>query len=88
MPQQDACTLLDSDHQKVEELFAEYESAGQDQSRKSRLAETIRRPTKSTGGREDERFERSGGLEYSTNVGEHEYGQNESLISFVKSGTI
>ena len=41
MPQQDACTLLDNDHQKVEQLFAEYQSAGNDQSRKSRLAQTI-----------------------------------------------
>lgn len=41
MPQQDACALLDNDHQKVERLFAEYQSAGNDQTRKSRLAQTI-----------------------------------------------
>lgn len=41
MPQQDACTLLDDDHRKVEQLFAEYQAAGKDQSRKSRLAQTI-----------------------------------------------
>jgi iron-sulfur cluster repair protein YtfE (RIC family) len=41
MPQQDACALLDSDHQKVEQLFAEYQSAGNDQTKKSRLAQTI-----------------------------------------------
>ena len=41
MTQQDACTLLDSDHQKVERLFAEYQSAGGDSSRKSELAQTI-----------------------------------------------
>ena len=41
MPQQDACTLLDSDHQKVERLFAEFQSAGTDQARKSKLAQTI-----------------------------------------------
>lgn len=41
MPQQDACELLDSDHQKVERLFAEYQSAGNDQTKKSRLAQTI-----------------------------------------------
>jgi hemerythrin superfamily protein len=41
MPQQDACTLLDDDHRKVERLFAEYQSAGNDQTRKSRLAQTI-----------------------------------------------
>lgn len=40
MPQQDACTLLDADHQKVERLFAEYESAT-DIARKSTLAQTI-----------------------------------------------
>ena len=41
MPQQDACAMLDSDHEKVERLFAEYQSAGNDQTRKSRLAQTI-----------------------------------------------
>ena len=41
MPQQDACALLDSDHQKVERLFAAYQSAGNDQTKKSRLAQTI-----------------------------------------------
>jgi iron-sulfur cluster repair protein YtfE (RIC family) len=41
MPQQDACALLDSDHQKVERLFAEYQSAGTDPSRKSQLAQAI-----------------------------------------------
>lgn len=41
MPQQDACTLLDSDHQKVEQLFAQYQSAGDDLAKKSRLAQTI-----------------------------------------------
>ncbi|MBA3774290.1 MAG: hemerythrin domain-containing protein [Ramlibacter sp.] len=38
---QDACALLDSDHQKVERLFAEYQAAGNDQSRKSKLAQVI-----------------------------------------------
>jgi hemerythrin superfamily protein len=41
MPQQDACTLLDNDHRKVEQLFAEYQSAANDPGRKSRLAQTI-----------------------------------------------
>lgn len=41
MPQQDACTLLDDDHRKVEELFAQYRSAGNDQTTRSRLAQTI-----------------------------------------------
>jgi hemerythrin superfamily protein len=41
MPQQDACAVLDSDHQKVERLFAEYQSVGNDQTKKSRLAQTI-----------------------------------------------
>jgi len=41
MPQQDACALLDSDHQKVERLFAEYQSVGTDPSRKSQLAQAI-----------------------------------------------
>jgi iron-sulfur cluster repair protein YtfE (RIC family) len=40
MPQQDACALLDSDHEKVERLFAEYQSAT-DQAKKSTLAQTI-----------------------------------------------
>jgi iron-sulfur cluster repair protein YtfE (RIC family) len=40
MTQQDACTLLDTDHQKVERLFAEYQSA-QNASRKSQLAQEI-----------------------------------------------
>lgn len=40
MPQQDACTLLDSDHRTVEQLFTEYQSAT-DQGQKSRLAQTI-----------------------------------------------
>lgn len=39
MPQQDACTLLDEDHKKVEQLFKEYLSA--DASRKQQLAQTI-----------------------------------------------
>jgi hemerythrin-like domain-containing protein len=39
MPQQDACTLLDEDHKKVEQLFKEYQSA--DASRKQQLAQTI-----------------------------------------------
>ena len=40
MTQQDACTLLDADHKKVEGLFADYQSA-QDPSRKSELAQQI-----------------------------------------------
>ena len=40
MTQQDACTLLDTDHQKVERLFTEYQSA-QDAARKSQLAQEI-----------------------------------------------
>jgi hemerythrin superfamily protein len=40
MPQQDACALLDADHQKVEGLFAQYQSAT-DAARKSTLAQTI-----------------------------------------------
>jgi iron-sulfur cluster repair protein YtfE (RIC family) len=39
MPQQDACTLLDEDHKKVEQLFQQYQSA--DASRKQQLAQTI-----------------------------------------------
>lgn len=41
MPQQDACALLDSDHEKVERLFAEYKAAGNDRDKKSKLAQTI-----------------------------------------------
>lgn len=41
MTQKDACTLLDTDHQKVERLFAEYQAAGSNLSRKSQLAKTI-----------------------------------------------
>jgi hemerythrin superfamily protein len=41
MAQQDAIALLDSDHQKVERLFAEFESARGDSSKKSQLAQTI-----------------------------------------------
>ena len=40
MTQQDACTLLDTDHQKVERLFAEYQSAP-NASKKSQLAQKI-----------------------------------------------
>jgi hemerythrin superfamily protein len=40
MTQQDACTLLDADHQNVELLFTEYQSA-QDAAKKSELAQTI-----------------------------------------------
>ena len=40
MTQQDACALLDTDHQKVERLFTEYQSA-EDASRKSQLAQQI-----------------------------------------------
>lgn len=40
MTQQDACTLLDTDHQKVERLFAEYQSA-QNAAKKSALAQQI-----------------------------------------------
>ena len=41
MSQQDACTLLDNDHQTVERLFADYRSAGKDLDTKSRLAQTV-----------------------------------------------
>jgi hemerythrin superfamily protein len=41
MTQKDACALLDGDYEKVERLFAEYQSAGSDQSRKSDLAQAI-----------------------------------------------
>jgi len=40
MTQQDACTLLDADHKKVEQLFSEYQST-QNASRKSELAQEI-----------------------------------------------
>jgi hemerythrin superfamily protein len=40
MTQQDACTLLDADHQKVERLFAEYQST-QNASKKSQRAQEI-----------------------------------------------
>jgi iron-sulfur cluster repair protein YtfE (RIC family) len=39
MAQQDACTLLDDDHKKVEQLFMQYQSA--DPARKNQLAQTI-----------------------------------------------
>ncbi len=41
MTQKDACALLDSDHKKVERLFAEYQSAGSDTLKKSQLAQAI-----------------------------------------------
>jgi hemerythrin-like domain-containing protein len=41
MAQQDACTLLDDDHKKVEQLFVQYQSAGADRSRKQQLATSI-----------------------------------------------
>jgi iron-sulfur cluster repair protein YtfE (RIC family) len=41
MTQKDACALLDSDHEKVERLFAEYQSAGTDLPKKSQLAQAI-----------------------------------------------
>lgn len=41
MTQKDACALLDSDHEKVERLFAEYQSAGSDTLKKSQLAQAI-----------------------------------------------
>jgi iron-sulfur cluster repair protein YtfE (RIC family) len=40
MNAKDACELLDSDHQKVERLFSEYDAAT-DSPTKSRLAQTI-----------------------------------------------
>jgi iron-sulfur cluster repair protein YtfE (RIC family) len=40
MAQQDACTLLDDDHVQVEQLFAQYDSAGDD-ARKQALAQQI-----------------------------------------------
>jgi hemerythrin superfamily protein len=40
MTQQDACTLLDADHQKVERLFADYH-ASHSASKKSQLAQEI-----------------------------------------------
>ena len=40
MSQQDACALLDSDHEKVERLFAEYQAAT-DPNQKAELAQTI-----------------------------------------------
>jgi hemerythrin superfamily protein len=40
MSQQDACALLDSDHRRVEKMFADYQSAD-DKSEKSRLAQAI-----------------------------------------------
>lgn len=41
MAQQDACALLDSDHQKVERLFTEYQSAAGDKARQSDIAQNI-----------------------------------------------
>ena len=40
MTRQDACTLLDTDHQKVERLFTEYQSAP-NAAKKSQLAQEI-----------------------------------------------
>jgi iron-sulfur cluster repair protein YtfE (RIC family) len=37
----DACALLDDDHKKVERLFADYEAAGSDTTKKSQLAQAI-----------------------------------------------
>ena len=41
MSQQDACGLLENDHRKVEQLFAEYQGAGNDLTKKSQLAQAI-----------------------------------------------
>jgi hemerythrin superfamily protein len=41
MAQQDAIALLDADHLHVEQLFAEYQTAGDDRERKRRLADQI-----------------------------------------------
>jgi hemerythrin superfamily protein len=41
MAQQDAIALLDADHMHVEQLFAEYQTAGDDQERKRQVADQI-----------------------------------------------
>lgn len=38
---QDAITLLDTDHERVEALFRDYQSSGNDQTRKKDLAQVI-----------------------------------------------
>src|SRR5207237_4313975 len=41
MAQQDAIALLDADHMHVDQLFAEYQTAGDDRGRKKQLAHQI-----------------------------------------------
>lgn len=41
MAQQDAIALLDADHKHVEQLFADYQSAGDDRDRRRQLAHQI-----------------------------------------------
>jgi iron-sulfur cluster repair protein YtfE (RIC family) len=87
MNAKDACALLDSDHQKVERLFAEYEAAT-DSPTKSRLAQTICMELIVHTTIEDEifypAFRKAAGDNKMVDEAEHEHREARDLISQIE----
>ena len=87
MNDKDACTLLESDHQKVERLFAEYEAAA-DSPTKSRLAQTICMELIVHTTIEDEifypAFRKAAGDNKMVDEAEHEHREARDLISQIE----
>lgn len=89
MAQQDACTLLDEDHKKVEELFAQYQSGG-DSARKSQLAQTICHELTVHTQIEDEifypAFRQATGDNQLVDEARHEHDEARQLIDQIQGG--
>ena len=90
MAQQDACTLLDEDHKKVEQLFQQYQSA--DPSRKSQLAQTICHELTVHTQIEDEifypAFRQATGDNQLVDEAKHEHEEARQLIAKIEGGQL
>jgi hemerythrin superfamily protein len=83
MAQQDACSLLDADHVRVEQLFAEYDKSADD-ARKAELARQICQELKVHMEIEDEifypAFQEATGDARLVKQSEHEHDETRELI--------
>lgn len=90
MAQQDACTLLDEDHKKVEQLFQQYQSA--DRSRKSQLAQTICHELTVHTQIEDEifypAFRQATGDNQLVDEAKHEHEEARQMIAKIEGGQL
>lgn len=92
MTQQDACTLLDEDHRRVELLFAQYQAAGTNPMLKTQLAHQICQELTVHTQIEDEIFypavRQATGDNDMIEEAKHEHDEARQLIAQIEGGRV